>query len=233
MDLTPRLRCVASLVPREARLADVGTDHGYLPVLLLREGRIRSAIAADLRSGPLDRARQTALRYGLEDAISFRLCDGLSGIQAHEADTIVIAGMGGETIAGILEHCPWADGGAHLFLLQPMSSLPDLRVRLGALGFCILREVLVSEGKKYYVVLAVQAGPMPPLTLGEQWAGRQTPGMVQPLRGAYLTQLLERLDRALAGMVRGDAASAPELARLRETGRQLSDMKEEWEQWQR
>ena len=92
--LSPRLRMAASLVPPGARLADIGTDHGYLPAALILEGAIPSAIASDLRPGPLARARETAVRYGLEDRLSLRLCDGLSGIGPEEADALVIAGMG-------------------------------------------------------------------------------------------------------------------------------------------
>ena len=80
MELTPRLQAIAEQVPQGARLADVGTDHGYLPVWLLRSGRIDSAIATDLREGPLNRSKETAQRFGVAERLSFRLCDGLSEI---------------------------------------------------------------------------------------------------------------------------------------------------------
>ena len=98
MELSPRLRSVAELVPQGAGFADVGTDHAYLPVWLLQRGVIRRAVASDLRRGPLERARLTAEKYGLTDRMDFRLCDGLSGIRPEEADTVAIAGMGGETV---------------------------------------------------------------------------------------------------------------------------------------
>ena len=103
MELTPRLQGIADQVPYGAAFADIGTDHAYLPVWLLLNGRIQTAIAADLREGPLARARETAAQYSVSDRISFRLCDGLSAVSECEADTIAIAGMGGETIAAILE----------------------------------------------------------------------------------------------------------------------------------
>ena len=93
MELSPRLRSVAGLVPPGARFADVGTDHAYLPVWLLQQGIIEHALVSDLRPGPLDRARSTAARYGLAERMEFRLCDGLSGIAPAEADTIAIAGV--------------------------------------------------------------------------------------------------------------------------------------------
>ena len=104
MELSPRLRSVAELVPRGARFADVGTDHAYLPVWLLQRGVISRAVVSDLRQGPLDRARSTAEKYGLTSRMDFRLCDGLSAIRPEEADTIAIAGMGGETVAAILAY---------------------------------------------------------------------------------------------------------------------------------
>ena len=103
LQLQPRLQCIASLVQKGARLADVGTDHGYLPVYLLQEGTIERAIASDINALPLDHARATAEEYGVTEKIDFRLCPGLAFIRADECDTVAIAGMGGETILGILE----------------------------------------------------------------------------------------------------------------------------------
>ena len=124
MELTPRLRSVAQLVPQGAKFADIGTDHAYLPVWLLQRGIITKALACDLRQGPLDRARATAEKYGLTEQMDFRLCDGLAGVRPGEADTIAIAGMGGETIAAILSAAPWTWREDCLLLLQPMSAQP-------------------------------------------------------------------------------------------------------------
>ena len=128
IELSPRLRLAADLVPEGARLADVGTDHAYLPACLLMEGKIPSAIAADLREGPLRRARETAAEYGCGDRMAFRLCDGLSGIRPEETDAVVIAGMGGETIAQILEAAPWVRTRKIPLVLQPMSSLSLIHI---------------------------------------------------------------------------------------------------------
>ena len=127
IQLTPRLRAVANMVPAGARLADVGTDHAYLPACLLQEGVLQRAVVSDLRRGPLDRARATAERYSLTERMDFRLCDGLSGIDPDEVDAIVIAGMGGETIAAILEAAPWTVKGEYLLLLQPKTMQHILR----------------------------------------------------------------------------------------------------------
>ena len=112
--LTPRLQMAADMVVQNERngwLVDVGTDHAYLPAWLLQNRRTQFAyvIATDLREGPLDRARQTAREAGCHQDIDFRLCDGLAAVDAREADLIVIAGMGGETIVHILKNAPWSD----------------------------------------------------------------------------------------------------------------------------
>ena len=234
--LSPRLAMAAGLVPgdrKNIRLADIGTDHAYLPVWLLqnRGADLAHVIAADLRPGPLDRARQTVRAAGLEGAVDFRLCDGLEGLRPGEADVIVIAGMGGETIAHILAHAPWYDWAGITLILQPMSSMPDLRGWLGAHGFAIEREELCREGDTLYTAFQVRAGAMPSLSPGELWAGRNAPG---PLRGPWLDLWLARVGRALAGMsqARGEetASRREELERVRAD---LLEMKKEWETWQR
>ena len=108
-------------------LADIGTDHAYLPAYLLQNGKIARAIAAVLRAGPLARAKVTARDAGCADRMNFRLCDGLRGLRREEADTVVIAGMGGETITHILAQAPWTDWTGMQLLLQPMSTQPGLR----------------------------------------------------------------------------------------------------------
>ncbi len=231
IELTPRLRTAADLVPAGARLADIGTDHAYLPAALLLEGKIPYAIAADLRQGPLLRAKETAKQYGCRDKMAFRLCDGLRGIRPEETDAIVIAGMGGETIAQILAAASWVRERNVPLVLQPMSSLPDLREWLQKNGYAILEERLAREEETIYVVLFVRAGETPPMTAAELWAGRQSR---DGLRGAYLEGLVHKLDRAIAGLAlaregRGEVRKQ-ELEQVREG---LLEMKKEWDAWQR
>lgn len=195
MELTPRLQAIADQVPQGACLADVGTDHGYLPVWLLRNRRIDYAVAADLREGPLDRARETARRFGVADQISFRLCNGLSDIHQTEVDTVVAAGMGGETIISILEAAPWTKEST-LLLLQPMTGFVELRRWLQDNGYKIVKERIAREGKRLYSILAVEGGEMPSLTPAEQWAGRQIGG---PLRREYLALMRGKAEKALRG----------------------------------
>ena len=231
IELTPRLRTAAELVPLGARLADIGTDHAYLPAALLLEGKIPFAIAADLRQGPLLRARETARQYGCQDKMAFRLCDGLRGIRPEETDAVVIAGMGGETIAQILAAAPWVREREIPLVLQPMSSLPDLREWLQRGGYRICRERLAREEDTIYVVMSVKAGETEPMTPAQLWAGRQSG---DPLRGEYLAGLVRKLDRAIDGLSharegRGEARKR-ELEQVREG---LLEMKKEWDEWQR
>ena len=217
MELTPRLQAIAEQVPQGARLADVGTDHGYLPVWLLRSGRIESAIAADLREGPLDRSRETAQRFGVAERISFRLCDGLSAIRPEETDTVVIAGMGGETIASILEAAPWTKEGT-LLLLQPMTKCAELRLWLQRNGYQIAGERIACEGKKLYNILSVKGGEMSPLSPAELWAGRQNSG---PQRLEYLDLVRSKAKKALRGQ---QSAQDPDHGKVAELFRVLSGL---------
>lgn len=230
LELTPRLRMVADLVPAGARLADVGTDHAYLPAALVLEGKIPSAIAADLRPGPLSRAKTTVREYGLNGRITFRLCDGLKGIAPEEVQAVVIAGMGGETIASILAAAPWTREKDVTLVLQPMSSSSDLRLWLSQNGYQIVREELAREGDTLYTALLVWAGEMAPLTPAEVWAGRNS---AVPLRGQWLDLWLGKTERALAGLAQSRQESAPQRRRELEQVRDgLLDMKKEWEAWQ-
>ena len=232
LELSPRLAALAALVPQGARLADVGTDHAYLPVRLLLDGNIRAAVATDVNEGPLQRGRETALRYGVPAGrIAFRRCDGLADVRADEADTVVIAGMGGDLIARILAAAPWTRQAQ--LLLQPMTAQADLRQWLTEHGYCIQRETLVQEGKKLYVILSATGGTCAPYTPGELWAGRQVRGEDAPHRLAYLSDLIQRRRRALEGMERGSAPDPAALAAERALIDELEAKKETWKTWQR
>ena len=217
MELTPRLQAIADQVPQGARFADVGTDHGYLPVWLLLSGRIDSAIATDLREGPLNRSRETARRFGVEERVMFRLCDGLSAVRPEEIDTVVIAGMGGETIISILEAAAWTKEGT-LLLLQPMTKCAELRLWLQNQGYQITEERIACEGNKLYSILTVRGGEMPPMSPAELWAGRQNGG---PQRLEYLDQVRNKAERALRGQ---QAARTPDHSKVAGLIRVLSGL---------
>lgn len=155
MKLSKRLETVASFVPEGSNIADIGTDHGYIPIYLVREGHTGRAVAMDVRKGPLERARAHVAEAGLEHRIDVRLSDGLAGLKPGEADCVVIAGMGGELIIHILE------GGRNLWetigywVLSPQSDLDKVRRFLDKESFSIARETMVKEDGKYYTVMGV------------------------------------------------------------------------------
>jgi tRNA (adenine22-N1)-methyltransferase len=165
--LSPRLLCVANLVRQGAVLADVGTDHAYLPLFLLSVGHIDRAICSDINEGPLCSARENAREMGKSENITFLLTNGLTGIMAHNPTDIAICGMGGELIAGILRDAPEAHRKGLRFLLQPMTRQEHLRKTLFSLGFVIVREEYVTEGDKtYLIIVAEYTGE--PITFGER-----------------------------------------------------------------
>lgn len=155
--LTPRLALVASMVREGTKLADIGTDHAYIPVYLVNSHKCKSAVAGDVVEGPLERARKTAALFNAEDKIKFILTDGLHGIEENEADDIVIAGMGGDLISRILEECSWIKDKEKHLVLQPMTAVEDLRHYLSQNGFEIEKESVTSEKNesKLYVVMSV------------------------------------------------------------------------------
>ena len=218
LQLQPRLQLLADMTPAGCRLADIGTDHGYLPVWLLQRERIQSAIAADIGAEPLAHARRTAEEYGVE-GISFRLCDGLANISPEETDTVIIAGMGGETIIAILESAPWTKDGAHTLLLQPMTKAAELRRWLSVNGYTFTDERLVWDKNYLYPVLRVTGGGTPQ-ALTERQALTGVALDNDPLYREYLTQQADKLRRTAEGLrrsakpdARQRAAAAEALAR--------------------
>jgi len=206
--LQPRLHMLARLVPEGCRLTDVGTDHGYLPVALLQQGRIAAAIASDIGAEPLEHARRTAMQYGV-DGMDFRLCAGLSGVAPEETDVIVIAGMGGETIISILQDAPWTADGRHRLLLQPMTKAAALRHWLADNGYTFTDEHLVEDKGRIYPILCVKGGVFRPLTEAEALCGVLLAD--DPLYAAYLTEHITKLRRSAEGLRR---SSAPDGGRL-------------------
>ena len=154
--LDSRLSLCASFVRQDSKLADIGTDHAYLPVWLCQNGVCKSAVAADINPEPLSRGQLTIAQAGLDDKVKTRLSDGLKSISADEADDIVIAGMGGELIAKIILDCEYSRDKDKRFILQPMTKSELLIERLCQNGFEILSQDCCVASNKCYTVLLVQ-----------------------------------------------------------------------------
>ena len=153
MKIDERLSLCASFVRENKKVADIGTDHAYLPVYLVKSGKTDFAIAADIRIGPLENAAGNISENGLDDRIKTVLSDGLENISPDEADDIVIAGMGGELIARIIENAPWLKCSEKHLILQPMTRAEELRAYLCGNGFRIICEKACISCKKCYSVM--------------------------------------------------------------------------------
>lgn len=156
LKLTNRLQLVADCVNPCICMADIGTDHAYLPVWCLQNFKAQSAVAADINPKPLSNARKTVEEYGLGDKINLRLSDGLKNIASDEAQEIVVAGMGGNQIADMIFETPWLRDESKHLVLQPMTHFEDVRRALCENGFVIESEQTTAEGERLYLVISAR-----------------------------------------------------------------------------
>lgn len=218
MMLDDRLMTIASFVRRQSRVADIGTDHGYLPVYLTENGLCRSVIATDVKSGPLKSAKDHVKQAGLQEKITLRLGDGLSVINPDEVEDIIIAGMGGETIVSLLDATPWIKDEKLRLILQPMTRTHELHRWLMQNGFVIQPERLVIDGHHMYpVMVAVYAAASPVDDPLKWYAGCFTEQEGKP----YRLMVASHLRRRAAGVENTDT----EQCRL---FREYADQLEKW-----
>ena len=158
MQLSQRLSSVASMVTAGNCLADVGTDHGYVPIYLYERKQISRAIAMDVNKGPLERAALHIAESGMKQAIETRLSDGLTKLSAGEAEAMVCAGMGGPLMIKILEEGSVQARAMKELILQPQSEIAQFRKYLRTHGYHIIKEDMVLEDGKYYPMMKVIPG---------------------------------------------------------------------------
>ncbi len=201
-----RLLAAAALVREGAYLADVGTDHAYLPVYLCRTGRISRAIAADIGEGPLAAAAAHIAEAGLSSRIVTVLTDGLAGLEGRGLTDIAICGMGGELIARILSDAPFVRDPSVRLILQPMSRPAALRAYLAENGFAIRKEVTVEAGGRPYFCLAASfCGTPYALTAAEAELGMHRTAHPTPvLRRLWERALRVAQDRLSGALARGE-----------------------------
>ncbi len=156
MKLSDRLETVLSFVACEGTAADIGTDHGYVPIELVRRKLVKRALAMDVQKGPLSRAEKNVKAAGLEEKIETRLSDGLNKLRPGEAETVIIAGMGGELLIHILEQGERMWESVNQWVCSPHSEIPKVRRWLWEHKFPIVRESMVYEEEKYYTILDVR-----------------------------------------------------------------------------
>lgn len=161
MHIDRRLETIANLVPQGCVLADIGTDHAYLPVWLLDKQRIARAIAGDIAAGPCQAARTTVAQFGQHEHVEVRQGSGLKVLSPGEADCIAIAGMGASTIISILEDDTEVAQSAELLVLQPMAGAASLRAWLCSHGWQLAAEELVDDAPHFYEIIAAKRGLAP------------------------------------------------------------------------
>lgn len=221
--LSARLDAIAKLVPSFGGVADVGTDHGYIPVWLAQNGHSGALFATDINKAPLQHAKQTAVEYGQDDKIVFYLCDGLSALENGEISSIIIAGMGGENIAEILTAAPWTKDSSCILILQPMSKSPYLRKWLYDNGYRVLSEQLVDDGT-IYEILTAKAGEDIPYSPAELLIGHKHLISSSPHFKNRLNNLIEKSKRAVSGLAA--SAKTDDTARFDEANETLSSLLE-------
>lgn len=158
MELSKRLYAVAGLVTEGASVADIGTDHGYVPIWLTERNMVKKAIALDINKGPLERAKRHIAIYGFGGRIETRLSDGLKALNPGEVDTMIAAGMGGALIIKILEEGKHITESLSSFILQPQSEIGKVRRYLNSHGMRIVSEDMVFEDGKYYPMMCAIHG---------------------------------------------------------------------------
>lgn len=156
MKLTDRLLKIASLVSDDKKIADIGTDHGYIPVYLLKEGRVPFAVLADVNKGPLDNARKEVIQNNLLEKVDLRLGSGIEVLEIGEVEEVIIAGMGGILISELLEAKKEVAHSIEKLILQPMQAQEELRRYLLNNGYEILKEVLVREDFRIYEIIVAK-----------------------------------------------------------------------------
>lgn len=239
MRLSERLERVVSFVKPCASAADIGTDHALVPVELVRRGIVKKALAMDVRPGPLSRAKEQISRAGLSDQIEPRLSDGLAALKPQEAETVIIAGMGGELIIRILTEGRHMWDSVVQWVLSPHSEVFKVRGWLLENGFAIEKEDMVCEDGKYYVLMDVRragSGIESPardaefvrLLYGDSLIRERNPVLAQYLKEEE--QMLMEREASLRQSAKGSLRAAE---RLKETETRLKWNREVQDEMQR
>ncbi len=174
-----RLTAVAKFVRQGAYFADIGTDHAYLPLLLLKENKIQHAVCTDVNEGPLNTARTNAKAHGQEDKMSFYLTDGADGLESLPITDYAICGMGSDLMSDIISRAPAMKKQGVRLILQPMTKIATLRSFLAREGFATVTEGYVFEGRRYYFYMVAEyTGECRDLSYVDSELGEATPRVI-------------------------------------------------------
>ncbi len=208
--LTQRLQLIADLVPKCNTLADVGTDHGYIPIYCTLNGVCNNAIAMDVNQGPLERAKAHIEKYNLSDKVLTRLSNGLEKLAEGEADVIVIAGMGGPLISQILENGKNAVTDDTTLIIQPMIAPKELREYLYGSNFKITDEYVCREGNKFYNIFKVKKGNFSP-SQGDLYVGRNIKQNCPRIFDEYIKYKIKVGQKILDGLKKSSSDKCAEI----------------------
>lgn len=203
-----RLKIISTLIKDGKGFIDVGTDHAYLPVYMVQNGYKGKIFASDINSSPLDNALKSLVQNNCADKVSLLKMDGLENCPQDEIDTIVISGMGGDTICRILDLAEWCMDDRFTLILQPMTKAEVLRYWLTNNEFGIVSEHLAEENETIYQIMEVRFGIETKLSDAELFAGKNELCVDKELYRIQLDKLINRFNKAITGLQEG----SPELS---------------------
>ncbi|MBE5930328.1 MAG: SAM-dependent methyltransferase [Lachnospiraceae bacterium] len=198
--LSERMLRTAGFVSRGNRTADVGCDHAYTSIYLIEQGIAPRVVAMDVNAGPLARAKENVRKFGMEGKIDLRLSDGLAKLLPGEADTVLIAGMGGPLMERILTAHPETVAAIKELVLQPQSEIAEFRRFIQSIGFRITEEDMLFEDGKYYTILRAEHGEEAPWTEEEYLYGKYLRKTALPVLRAFLEEECRKAKEVLAGL---------------------------------
>ena len=214
MILDTRLRAAADMVPRGARLADIGSDHAYLPIALCLEGKIEYALASDINEGPVASARANIAKNGLSGKIEAIRADGLDNARDFAPDCITVLGMGGELIVSILARAEWVRNEGITLVLQPMTHAEILAKYLAENGFDVTDEKIVSVGERddriYRLMKARYDGHRRSIGKVESLVGKLNLECGDDVTKRYISRIIAVLNTKIAGKERAELDTSEE-----------------------
>jgi len=201
MELSKRLQMIANCVPKNTHtVVDVGTDHGYIPIYLIKNKIAKRCIASDINLNPLNNAKSNIHHYKMNDYIDTRLGSGLSKVTVGEADAIIVAGMGGMLIIDILRDDLEIVKAVGLLILQAQSDIPFLRKYLHAINFSIVGEKMLYEDGKYYTIIIAKSGIEKAYLEIEYLLGKKLIETKSPTLQSYLNCEIKRLNQLIESL---------------------------------
>lgn len=224
VQISRRLKAVAGFVGKGCVLADVGCDHGYIPIYLLQKGQIPRAIAMDVNKGPLMRAQEHIREWRLENYIETRLSDGVQALNPGEVHSVVIAGMGGPLMEKILLEGKEVLQTVKELILQPQSEIGHFRRFLAEQGYCIAAEDMVEEDGKYYPMMKVVHGSMQYDTDAEYLYGKELLQAKHPVLKEFLEK--EQVNAETIAECLKDSKTDSAINRMKEMEKEIRDRKE-------